>query len=61
MHVHARMPVETAVERRMKLARRDDVRVAVDDVIELVRVRAADVRERDGSESRGRRSIESVR
>ena len=53
VHVHARMPVEAAVERRMKAARREDIGVGFQHVVELVRVIACDVVERPPPEALG--------
>ena len=51
--VHARVPVETAVEDRMQLARRLRVLGAGHHVVELVGVLAADVAERQPGEAGG--------
>ena len=58
VHVHARVPVEAAVERRMQRARRTRVVGAGEHVVELVRVLAHDVGERDAREARARVGIE---
>ena len=50
MHVHARMPVEAAVECRMQIARRLHVGRARQNLIELVRIFGRDVRERNRCE-----------
>ncbi len=52
VHVHARMPVVAAVEGRMKSPRRERIGVGRHDVIELVRILAVDVRERQFREAR---------
>jgi hypothetical protein len=46
----AAVPVEAAEEDRMQLARRQNVGVAVERVLELVRIFARDMAERDARE-----------
>src|SRR5262249_6346774 len=58
--VDARVPVEAAVEDRVQLARALHVTRAGHDMIELVRVLAGDMAERDRTEARGEIVCEGV-
>jgi hypothetical protein len=56
--VDAAVPVEASEKDRVELARRAQVQVAVEDMVELVRIFARDMAERDAREPRGELRVE---